>query len=93
MHARRSPYAILYRAFVVRPGCFSISQLPHGNAYLIGKEKRSWIEYFFAAAANILLGVTRLFYMKCGDGTEILQDFRICTSKKAAITKKVYRPV
>ena len=72
-------------------GCFSISQLPHGNAYLIGKEKRSWIEYFFAAAANILLGVTRLFYMKCGDGTEILQDFRICTSKKAAITKKVYR--
>ena len=61
MHARRSPYAILYRAFVVRPGCFSISQLPHGNAYLIGKEKRSWIEYFFAAAANILLGVTRLF--------------------------------
>ena len=29
-------------------GCFSISQLPHGNAYLIGKEKRSGIDYFFA---------------------------------------------
>ena len=64
MHARRSPYAILYRAFVVRPGCFSISQLPHGNAYLIGKEKRSWIEYFFAAASNILLGVTRFFCVR-----------------------------
>ena len=31
-------------------GCFSISQLPHGNAYLIGKEKRSGIDYFFAGS-------------------------------------------